>query len=321
MIAAFLQHQRRGLQGQPDALAQLGSHRLREAEGGRHHADDSACLVIHPDRLAHDVWIGVKGRAPQAFGEKNDLGAVRFALLRGEGATQERLYAEHGEEIGADVGRDDRGGRDFALHGGGGRRGDRHVALDYIALDYGDVFRVDGDLREAVRGLVLDIAVVQPGSGTVRYIDPGADDGKAAGISVGKGPQQNVFRHGEHRGVGADRQGQRDDRQGGEAGGDPKLANRPPRILPKNGHPYLQRKNIPDTAYGNTLPLHARGRRNACKATGRAEVMGRPLCPHPAGRCPEVNRQRDEQSLVDLSGISATMSPDTSLDNGPSRTR
>jgi hypothetical protein len=99
-----------------------------------------------------------------------------------------------------------------------------------------NVFRINGHAGEGVRGLVADVAVIEPGGGGRPEVDAGVDQDQAAGIGVRKGPQQHVLRHGEHGGIGADGQRQGDHRQSGKTGRETELADRLAQILKQTGH-------------------------------------------------------------------------------------
>src|ERR1700684_1559272 len=62
------------------------------------------------------------------------------------------------------------------------------------------------------------------------------DDNETIGMTVGKGRQQNAVDDAEHGGVGANAQGESDQRHGSEAGGFSKQPQSVAQVLPKRLH-------------------------------------------------------------------------------------
>src|SRR5882762_10002897 len=97
----------------------------------------------------------MKSLPPQALGKQSGLRATRFTLRRRKGSAQQRLCAEHWNQIGSDARSD-------------------HALRTIPAFDDPNVLRIACDSLQLPR-LITNIAVIQPRGGSEARTLTGAD--------------------------------------------------------------------------------------------------------------------------------------------------
>src|SRR5262249_38510190 len=76
--------------------------RFGEGELGRRDADYKIILIVQPDVLADDGWIGAEAAVPQRIAQ-NNFALAPFLILPGtEAPSDRRRHADHVKEIVAD---------------------------------------------------------------------------------------------------------------------------------------------------------------------------------------------------------------------------
>ena len=138
--------------------------------------------------------IGAELALPRRVAEHDHARRARLVLLRPEGAAEERLHAEHREVIGRHV---------AAGQPRSARRSPSTVAVDG---DSADSAANDWLCRLSSTKLrvVVELVVVAVGASQTRTMRSGS--GKGSGLN------STAVHQAEHRGVGADAQGQHADR-------------------------------------------------------------------------------------------------------------
>jgi hypothetical protein len=189
----------------------------RVLEGAWKDADDGDGMVIELDGAAEGGRFGVEVGFPEGEAEDGDVVAAREGFGRVEGASEEGLGAQDGEELGGGVLGVDVGG--FAAAGKGEVGG--------------------GADREAFKGLTLALPVEEVGEGyevgvTVRLGLVERDD--AVEVGDGERAEDDGVHDAEGGGVDADADGQGKDRREGEAGGFPELAEGIANVLQEGFH-------------------------------------------------------------------------------------
>jgi hypothetical protein len=163
------------------------------------HADDRVRLAVEEDVLAHDRRVRSELRLPQRVAQKHDMVLADLVLVRPECAAERRpravdIEVVRGDALAAQLNRLLAPRQRRAPTG---LRG--HVLKHLVLLDPVEVVQRRDAVAPAVRPLLEH-----------------ADD--AVGVGVRQRVQQHAVDEAEHRRVRADREGDRDDRDGGIAG-------------------------------------------------------------------------------------------------------
>ena len=192
----------------------------REAERGRHHADNRVRPAIERDRAADDRSVGSKSRLPQTVAEHGHVHARPVLLLR-ERASQHRADPEYVEQIPRDPG-------DVEPHGRTTPR------------QFGRTWSVGRDPVERLL-LTLDVDEVRRRergvSGTARYRL--CERHQAPGLIEWQRPEQHGVDDAERRRVDADAKAERQDDNGQESR---MVTERPcgvPKVVEESSHARL----------------------------------------------------------------------------------
>ena len=184
-------------------------------ERPRHHADDFELPRAQRDGAAEDVRVAAERRLPERVAEDHDTVAALVGLFVPESAADQRLRAEHVEQIAGDRDRFD----GLRLAGASQREIARAAAARRELLVRGDV-----DKRSVALAPVLPVRrgddVLGPAPQRVGLVEAH----QRVRIAKGQRAQQHRADEREHRGPGADADGERGDGRQRER---PMLAERP----------------------------------------------------------------------------------------------
>ena len=188
----------------------------REAEAGRHDADDGDAAPADLDLAPEDRRVAAEAALPEVVAEDDDARPVRAVLLLAEAAAERRGDAEDREDVAPDVSRADA------------------LRLSRAAGEHRRAVGEEADVGEgADPGPVrLPLVVGEP-----RLIEPlprAPDDGDALRAPPGKRGQEDALHDAEERRRGADAEGEGEggddgearaaaERAGGEAGVEPEV--------------------------------------------------------------------------------------------------
>ncbi len=171
----------------------------RGVKGARHDPDHVETLAAQGERLAHDVRVAPEPSVPEAFAEKNHAGSSGFVFLGCERAAEDRRLLERVEHSRRHL-------ADIDPLGLGPRSGENETRA--VRPEYG--------VEDLV--LVAQVLEVRHREAHLRHLlRPFGQEHQPVGLAIGEGPEQNRVHHTEHRGVGADAEGQGQHRDGGEA--------------------------------------------------------------------------------------------------------
>ena len=172
---------------------------IHELERRRQDADDFAGIAIHHDAAAQNRAVSAEARFPIAVGEHHGAVAFRVVIGGGEAASQGGLHIQNGEQA---MGHGQDG--DFF------RLGEAGYARRFVP-PHADVLKHAAFLavNEVQRRGHVEVLDIDAGRGV-----PQRDE--LPGVRIRQRLQQHAFDHAEDRRVGADADGQRHERNGGE---------------------------------------------------------------------------------------------------------
>ena len=203
--------------------------RIESSEAGGRDAHHRHRVVVDQHLRADHVAVAVEAPLPVVVAQHHDRVALEdlVVLLRVEDAAQRRGHAEHGEV----VARHQLGVEPLGLvvdaHRGLDQAAGQHLAQRFGALL---VLPVDG-----VR-LLADPHVV---AGVRPLL---VEHHQALGVAHRQLAQQDLVDQREDRGVGADAEGQREDRDRGEERAAAEAAQRQAEVVGRKGHRRLRRR-------------------------------------------------------------------------------
>ena len=149
--------------------------------------------VVHLENFAHDVRVAALVALPVFVAEDQDGGRVHAVVGGNEGAAQQRLDAQHVEEIGRDHG---------GLHALGGVLPDEQKVHGVMLHDAGQ-----GVVAVAV---IVDFLHGEGQIVDVRLAELLMKHHQVAAVAIRQGAQQHAVHHAENGGVGADAESQRE---------------------------------------------------------------------------------------------------------------
>ncbi len=190
----------------------------------RHHADHRERIAAQHQRLADDIRVAPEAPLPEALAQQRDSGRAGLLFLGPERATDDRLLAERLENAGGDL---------PAVHA---LRLARRAAGP-CARAQDEVLAVVADERLEHLVLVAHVLEVRHREAHLGHLlGPLGEEDQAIGLGVRERAQQDRVDHAEDRGVGADPQCERRDRDEREAGRLPQRADREADVAPELFH-------------------------------------------------------------------------------------
>ncbi len=162
------------------------------------HAGDRPDLVIEPQGLAREAGSGAEQAVPEPLAHQHGVAPLELLLDRQERPALRRPHAEDRQEVGGDESPLD--------------------ALRSVVLPQGEAFRA-GVRRDARQEPALVPPVQEVAAGgqlEIRAHDARRHMDQPLGVAEGERPQQHGMDHAEQGGIGADAEGERDDRHRGE---------------------------------------------------------------------------------------------------------
>jgi hypothetical protein len=190
---------------------------VQEIEVGGHHADDGRLHVRERDLPAHDGGIRGEEPPPRRLGQHRSGRRPRLVVGRRERATEKRLHAQDLEVL--------------RLH---------HRAVQ--SLRVARAGEVEGPAAQEQRDLLEGLALRAPVLAVEdRDVALARDEREPLGLRERQGPEHHRVHDAEDRGVRADAERQRQERDGREARALGQPAQREPHVLEQCIHTVLLR--------------------------------------------------------------------------------